>query len=355
MDKKNELLEAAAAFIKTCYQELDKSPHDAGSRIERIEKEINSSGSYTHTKEELEHGAKMAWRNSNRCIGRLFWASLQVFDRRKDQTEEEVLRSLLFHIEHATNNGKIRPVISVFNKSNIKVYNHQLIRYAGYETTNGIIGDPATIEFTKMCEEMGWKGERTNFDVLPLVFQIGDAPPVWHQIPDELVKEIPITHPEYKAINKLNLKWYAVPIISDMILEIGGIHYQAAPFNGWYMGTEIGVRNLADEKRYNLLKKIASALGLNTQRNISLWKDRALVELTAAVHHSYRKEAVSIVDHHTAAVQFQTFEKNEEANNRKVTGDWKWLIPPLSPTTTHIFHKSYDNTRLSPNFLKSVQ
>ncbi|MGG3573530.1 nitric oxide synthase oxygenase [Bacillus gobiensis] len=353
MDRKNKLLEAASAFIKTCYQELEKTPHETKSRIESIKMDIHSSGSYVHTKEELEHGAKMAWRNSNRCIGRLFWASLQVFDRREDRTEEEVLKSLLFHIEYATNNGRIRPVISVFNETNIKIYNHQLIRYAGYETSKGIIGDPAAIELTKKCEEMGWKGEGTNFDVLPLVFQIGNAPPVWHQIPNELVKEIPISHPDYKAINKLNLKWYAVPIISDMILEIGGIHYQAAPFNGWYMGTEIGVSNLADEKRYNLLKKTAAAIGLNTQRNSTLWKDRALVELTAAVLHSYRKEGVSIVDHHTADAQFHTFEKTEAANNRKVTGDWKWLIPPLSPSTTHVFHKSYDNTRLSPNFLKS--
>ena len=36
------------------------------------------------------------------------------------------------------------------------------------------------------------------------------------------------------------MKWYGVPMISDMRLEIGGISYTAAPFNGWYMGTEIG-------------------------------------------------------------------------------------------------------------------
>ncbi|MGR5915266.1 nitric oxide synthase oxygenase [Bacillus pacificus] len=56
-------------------------------------------------------------------------------------------------------------------------------------------------------------------------------------------KEVPIEHPEY-PISSLGAKWYRVPMISDMRLEIGGISYTAAPFNGWYMGTEIGARNL---------------------------------------------------------------------------------------------------------------
>jgi nitric-oxide synthase, bacterial len=34
----------------------------------------------------------------------------------------------------------------------------------------------------------------------------------------------------------------------------------------------------------------------------------------------------------------------------KVTGNWGWLIPPLSPATTHIFHKPYPNEVVKPNF-----
>jgi nitric-oxide synthase len=36
-----------------------------------------------------------------------------------------------------------------------------------------------------------------------------------------------------------------------MDLKIGGIVYPTAPFNGWYMVTEIGVRNFIDDYRYN--------------------------------------------------------------------------------------------------------
>ncbi|MFP9048700.1 nitric oxide synthase oxygenase, partial [Enterococcus faecalis] len=90
--------------------ELGKE-EEVKDRLADIKSEIDLTGSYVHTKEELEHGAKMAWRNSNRCIGRLFWNSLNVIDRRDVRTKEEVRDALFHHIETATNNGKIRPTI----------------------------------------------------------------------------------------------------------------------------------------------------------------------------------------------------------------------------------------------------
>ncbi|GGJ61936.1 nitric-oxide synthase [Anoxybacillus voinovskiensis] len=349
--EKQPLWNEAEAFIRTCYQELGKNGIDTERRLTEIEREIALTGTYTHTYEELEHGAKMAWRNSNRCIGRLFWQTLHVFDARNVETEEEVAEQLFRHITFATNGGKIRPTITVFKPDGeVRIWNHQLIRYAGYATELGVIGDSSSISFTKACEQMGWKGERTNFDLLPLVVQQKGKQPKWFDIPRELVLEVPIEHPEFVWFQDLQLKWYAVPIISDMCLEIGGIRYMAAPFNGWYMETEIGARNLADDYRYNMLPKIASCMGLDMSTNATLWKDKALIELNVAVLHSYKKAGVSIVDHHTAAQQFKRFEQKEQEVGRHVTGDWTWLIPPVSPATTHIFHKDYDNTTVTPNF-----
>ena len=111
--------------------------------------------------------------------------------------------------------------------------------------------------------------------------------PIYKEIPREEVKEVPIEHPEY-PISSLGVKWYGVPMISDMRLEIGGISYTAAPFNGWYMGTEIGARNLADHDRYNLLPAVAEMMDLDTSRNGTLWKDKALIELNIAVLHSFK-------------------------------------------------------------------
>nr|WP_269475189.1 nitric oxide synthase oxygenase [Bacillus sp. KH172YL63] len=349
------IMDEAKAFIEQCYQELNKSGEEITQRINQIEKELETEGTYTHTHEELVHGAKMAWRNSNRCIGRLFWHSLNVFDERTAETEEEVFQALERHLEFASNGGRIRPTITVFRpsqqgKPDIRLWNHQVIRYAGYEEDGRYTGDPHSIPFTKKCHELGWKGEGTDFDVLPLVVQIGDRQPQLKSIDPGLTLEVPLHHPEFEWFSDLGWKWYGIPIISDMEMKIGGISYKAAPFNGWYMETEIGARNLADEARYHFLPKVASCMGLDTSRAATLWRDKALVELNIAVLHSFKEMGVSIVDHHTAAQQFRLFEENEKNADRDVTGDWTWLIPPVSPATTHIFHKEYDNTWKSTNY-----
>lgn len=351
----NELILKAEKFIHSCYKEIGMSVEQQTERVEEVRREISETGTYYHTSLELEHGAKMAWRNNNRCIGRLFWDTLHVFDERALETLEDVYNALLKHIEFATNEGKIRSTITVFQprqggNDTIRIWNHQLIRYAGYEENGRVIGDSTSVTFTKMCEELGWKGKRTAYDVLPLVLQLKGESPRFFEIPQKLVKEVEIMHPELDGFPELGAKWYAVPIISNMRLEIGGIDYPMAPFNGWYMGTEIGARNLADEDRYDLLPKVAELMGLDIKSNRSLWKDKALVELNIAVLDSYNNAGVTIVDHHTAAKQFKRFEKNEQVKGREITGNWTWLIPPLSPATTHVFHSPYNNEIVTPNY-----
>ncbi|MED4130261.1 nitric oxide synthase oxygenase [Shouchella miscanthi] len=339
----------AIAFLKQFYEETSKV--GVSERIEEILQEINSRGSYTLTSDELMYGAKLAWRNSNRCIGRLFWERMHVFDARDARTEDDVVDALKRHITYATNDGKIIPTITIFPEGDwVRILNHQLIRYAGYEKNGNVVGDPASLEFTRLCESLGWKGNGTDFDVLPLVFSIKGQSPVYYPIPEKLVKEVHLHHPTYKSFRDLGLKWYAVPIIADMRLEIGGLSFFAAPFNGWYMGTEIGARNLADDFRYNRLEQVADQLNIERKKESSLWRDEALVELNRAVLHSFQRDGVSIVDHHTAAKQFQQFIKNEAKQNRDVTGDWTWLIPPMSPAQTSIFHQSFQNEIKSPNF-----
>lgn len=336
-------------FLTLYCRELNKEPAFFTDRWMQIEDQIENEGTYTLTSEELDYGSKLAWRNSNKCIGRLFWQTMHVHDYRELSEPKEIMEALVHHIHYATNGGKIKPTISIFHPS-VRIWNHQLLRYAGYERDGSIIGDSDSLAFTKVCEELGWRGAETSYDLLPLVIQIGEDQPIWVEIPKEVVLEVPISHPEHDRFTELELKWYAVPIISSMKLEIGGIEFPAAPFNGWYMGTEIGARNLADEHRYNQLPKVAELFELNQQSASSLWKDRALVELNLAVLHSFKTAGVSIVDHHTAAVQFRQFEQQEQKQGRDVTGMWSWLIPPLSPAATHVFHKPYNNETKSPNF-----
>lgn len=351
----NALLMEAIEYLTGYCSELGKTEAELLTRVEEVTKEIDAKGTYTHTFEELEHGARTAWRNNNRCIGRLFWSTLTVFDERQQESAEAIFQALLAHIEFATNSGKIRPAITIFapQKNGLdqaRIWNHQLIRYAGYERNGEIIGDSSSIEFTRQCEKLGWRGAGTPFDVLPIVIETASEGPHFFELPNQVVLEVELEHSDWPAFKELGAKWYAVPIISEMKLEIGGIHYTLAPFNGWYMGTEIGARNLADEDRYNLLPEVAEVMGLDMSSNRSLWKDKALVELNIAVLESFQQAGVTIVDHHTAAKQFKSFEKKEEAAERGVTGNWAWLIPPMSPAATHIFHKPYKNDVVKPNY-----
>lgn len=73
-----------------------------------------------------------------------------------------------------------------------------------------------------------------------------------------------------------------------MMLDCGGLEFTAAPFNGWYMGTEIGCRDLCDHNRYNILETVGQKMGLDTRSVTTLWKDRAVVEVNAAVLHSFQ-------------------------------------------------------------------
>lgn len=342
---KTSISEETLDFLKQYVRENELDETWLTKRLE----EIQILG-YRPTTEELVFGARLAWRNSNKCIGRLFWESLEVFDRRELLNEQEIFEALVEHLWFATNKGKIKPAISIFETGRVRIWNHQLVRYAGYEKNGVVVGDPDSVEFTNKCIELGWQGSGTNFDILPIVIQVDGKEPIWFELPKEAVLEVDITHPDFKEFEKLGLRWYAVPLLTDLKFECAGITYEAAPFNGWYMGTEIGARNLADNNRYNKLPEVADVLGIKKEGNISLWKDRALVELNVAVLYSFKKAGVSIVDHHTAAQQFGLFQQQEQMQGREVTGNWVWLIPPLSPATTHIFHSPIENKKLKPNY-----
>jgi nitric-oxide synthase, bacterial len=348
------LQEKAEEFYLDYYAEQDLGcPRQ---RLSQVFKEIEATGTYEQSFKELEYGAKVAWRNSNRCIGRLYWKTLKVRDQRHLQDEAQIFESIVEHLDFATNAGKIRSTISIYKVDNplreqsVRIWNSKLIHYAGYEQDGKCIGDPQEINFTKVCQELGWRGAGTAFDVLPIVIQIDGKAPKWFELPKTSVREVQITHPDLRWFEELNLKWYAVPLITDMVLEIGGLHYSCAPFNGWYMVNEIASRNFGDEQRYNLLPIIAKRMQLDTSSAHSLWKDRAMLELNLAVLHSFNQQGISMVDHHTASDQFMSFVAVEQKAGREVQADWAWIVPPMSGSSTQVFHQQWPNQVLTPNF-----
>jgi nitric-oxide synthase len=302
----------------------------------------------------------VAWRNSSRCIGRLYWRSLQLRDRRHIGAAGDVAAEAIRHLREATNGGRIRPLITVFapdlpGAPGPRILNAQLIRYAGYEAADGTVtGDPLNTGITRLARDLGWTGCHPpgRFDVLPLIVGDGSGRRALVRLPADAVLEVPLRHPEFGWFAGLGLRWHAVPVISDMYLEAGGIRYPAAPFNGWYMCTEIGSRNLGDVARYNQLPAVARGMGMSTVSNQTLWKDKALTELNVAVLSSFRGSRVTITDHHTESVRFLMHLAREENAGRICPADWTWIVPPAAASATPVFHRYYDDVHQTPNFCR---
>uniref|UniRef100_A0A4W5NND8 Nitric oxide synthase, inducible n=1 Tax=Hucho hucho TaxID=62062 RepID=A0A4W5NND8_9TELE len=356
-DASLEILPQAIDLINQYYKsfKIPNIEHHL-ARLEEITLEIGSTGTYQLTVEELAFGARQAWRNAPRCIGRIQWSNLQLFDARKCKTTQDMFQFLCEHLQFATNGGNLRSAITVFpqrkeDRDDFRVWNSQLLKYAGYQMPDGSIqGDPSSVEFTKICIQLGWKPQYGLFDVLPLVLQVNGEDPDLYEIPPHLILEVPMEHPQHKWFQDLGLKWYALPAVSNMLMEIGGLEFTACPFNGWYMGTEIGVRDFCDYQRYNILEEVGRRMGLETHKLSSLWKDQALVTINVAVIYSFQKNKVTITDHHSAAESFMKHLETEFRLRGGCPADWAWLVPPMSGSLTPVFHQEMVNYILSPFF-----
>ncbi|MEE6468760.1 hypothetical protein FKM82_008371 [Ascaphus truei] len=351
----DEVLPLAIDFLNQYHNSLKEPQIETHlNRLETITKEIESTGTYQLTLEELTYAAKQAWRNAPRCIGRIQWSNLQMFDARNCKTTKEMFDLMCRHLKYATNGGNIRSAITIFpqrtdGKHDFRVWNSQLIRYAGFQMADGsILGDPSGVEFTELCMQLGWKPRYERFETVPWVLQANGQDPELFEIPPELIAEVSFEHPKYEWFKELNLKWYTVPAVANMLLEVGGIEFCACPFNGWYMGTEIGVRDFCDVQRYNVLEEVGKRMGLETTKLASLWKDQAVVEINVAVLYSFQKQNVTIMDHHSAAESFMKHLQNEYRLRGGCPADWVWLVPPISGSITPVYHQEMLNYILSP-------
>lgn len=352
------LLDEAEAFIRAfCAENPAAGP--PGPRIKEVQDQVIAGGTYAHTQEELRWAARVAWRHAGRCSGRDKWRTLKLRDRRHVSEPQEVFDETMAHLREVSERGRVRSMITVFapdapGRPGPRIISGQVLRYAGYQLPGGgILGDPANAALTELAQSLGWQGAGSRFDLLPLIVRSGDGRLHAFDIPADAVLEVPISHPDHDWLGGLGLKWYAVPLICDMYLDAGGIRYPCAPFNGWYQAsTEIGVRNLGDEDRYDMLPEVAKGMGLDTSRLDTFWRDRAAVELAAAVHASFREAGVMVTDHQTEARRFMKFAEAEEAAGRPWCADWAWVNPPISASTCPSFHRTYPNPELKPGFFR---
>jgi nitric-oxide synthase len=354
-----ERLAEAEDFIRQFHAETGHDEAACERRLAEVRRSLSTTGHYDHTADELAFGARVAWRNHARCIGRLFWKSLVVHDRREVEDPAEIAACCAEHLAGARAGGGIRSTITIFaparaGRMPAHIESRQLVQYAGYLAEDGsVAGDPANIEATNEALALGWEppSPRGRFDVLPL--QIRDAEGRRHlfEYPEGVVEEIAISHPHAPAVAALGLRWYSVPAVSSMVLSIGGIDYPCAPFNGFYMASEIASRNFADATRYDMLAAAAEALGIAAEG--ALWRDRVLTELNEAVLHSFRAAGATILDHHAASAQFMEFFQKERLAGREPSADWSWIVPPQSAAACPVYHLPMQDRHLVPNYYAS--
>ncbi|MDI1486498.1 MAG: hypothetical protein OHK93_005728 [Ramalina farinacea] len=264
--------ETYSARLKTVLSEISGSAegvvwdHKTGARL---------GDNWYQTTAELEFGIKRAWRNARKCIGRNHYQELKLCDLRSVTSSKEMAETLIASAIQAFNNGRIEPTVFVFapRKNGSRgpmILNNQLLDYGGYEMDDGsILGDPSNVVLTKAMIEMGWTppSERGRWDLLPLVAMAEGDEPAMIEIPPPLSDHVPIRHPHHpEAFQKLDLNWKVAPILTRLGFDIGGVQYTAAPFMGWFVDAEIGLRNLCDNFRYDQLPNVIKALQLAEKR-----------------------------------------------------------------------------------------
>ncbi len=358
-----DILGETEAFIRDFYKEYPsaKNALSLEERLEAVKKELAATdGIFELTDEELDWACVTAWRNAPRCPGRIQWRNLKVFDCRKMTRLEEVFEACCRHIEYSTNGGNIRPAITVFpprrpgHPDVVRIWNQQFIQFAGYKIGEGdeadVIGDKLNVKFTEFCESLGWKGKRGRFDVLPLILSGSDGEPHVFRLPEDIILKVNIEHPSDPNFADLGLQWFALPAVSGMMLDIGGLQFPASPFSGWYSLPEVATRDLLDKQRYDLMDELGEYFGLDTSTNANMWRDRVNAEVNEAVLYSYNKTGVSMVDQVTQAEQFMTFFKDEHKRRGGCPSDWVWIVPPESGSLTPVFHQEMLNYQLKPMY-----
>ncbi len=346
-------------FFRQYREQVDLPEAAYHARLAEVAAEIAATGTYTHTADELAVGAKLAWYNHTRCIGKLYWRSLTVIDRRDVSDPAGIAEACFEHQRTVFNGGRVRPTITIFapdapGRPAPRIRNAQLVAYAGHREADGTLtGDGGSVELTALAKSCGWApAERTPFDILPLILETPEGELSAHDVPAELACEVEIEHPEQPGLAELGLRWYGFPSISDMGMTIGGITYPTTPFTGWYVAPELSARDFADSYRYDMLEPIARALGIVVGAGRTLWKDRTMIELTTAVLHSYDKAGMRMDDHHAAGEKFHKWVQAERRHGREVDAEWSWMIPPISAAATPVFHERYRAEVRLPNFLR---
>ena len=300
---------------------------------------------------------------------------LALCDLRHVTTSRGMVHTILNGMIKAFNRGRVLPTCFVFpprlpGKRGPMVWNAQILQFAGYREPDGsILGDPASVELTEAFIEFDWKPPlmRSRWDMLPLIAMADGDSPYMAELPPELRRTVAITHPRFeREFEEMDLRWVMAPALSRQGFDIGGNQYTGSPFIGWFMDAEIGVRNLADTFRYNVLPELADLRRLSDEPEtpfedlpeyMSLVAlSRAQAELNFAVYYSFLKAHVMMIDTMTSSIKYQNYDlERQEIEGVRLPADPYWLAPPQG-SIVPIWHQGgLPNYQPKPMICRHVQ
>lgn len=203
MFREELLVQKATEFFEKYANEAGWSSSQLSKRLLEVKLELSASGTYNHTADELQWGARVCWRNAAKCIGRISWNTLMVRDCRHVETAEGIITEVEKHLQLATAGTNLQSVMTVFRPKKpdepwgIKFWTDQFVRYACYtdeDDPSKTMGDVANKHITKfLIEKKLWTPPepRTQHDVLPIVFKMpGKEDPIVHQLDPKFVDEV---------------------------------------------------------------------------------------------------------------------------------------------------------------------
>lgn len=138
MVHQEKLLFEAQSFFQEVQTMLSWTEAQLDNRMLQVKQDIQATGTYTHTFEELQAGARLAWRNNASFINRSAWKTLRVRDCRHASRPTEIFAEIEKHIEIATQDQDLHPVMTIFRpvRPNESIGPHfwtdQFVLYAGY-------------------------------------------------------------------------------------------------------------------------------------------------------------------------------------------------------------------------------
>jgi len=291
---------------------------------------------------------------------------LKVRDRRHAKHPYQFFQDIKQHLidasdpvkdDDSSHQNNIQPVMTIFQSQSLnepfgnRFWSSQPVRYAAYKDpmSGKITGDPANIELTDyLINSKLWTppNEISPFDILPLVLKLaGRSKPRVFELPKECVFEVDLKHPTNEKLSALGYRWTAVPAISELKMNLGGIVYQNIHFNGgWFVSTEI-VRALME--RYDAGPEIAKVLGIDTETN-PVWRTEVSAELEKMVIHSFQTSGYTIKDQVSAGQSFCSHARRErEEYGRECPAQWS-AIGGLIGQTNPTWHLEMRDFRINP-------